>query len=116
MGEFSEFLPHFGIDVPSAQASALYETIATFMQHDPLTLDAAVLCLSICSRDPPPVNQFSPMAERIGLELQQRGRSYASVFRSWDTDNDGYLSHTELLAGLQTFRGMRGASEADVSG
>lgn len=99
--EFIAFLPQFSIHVPQLQAGALYEQMAQFVKQDPLTVDSTVLCLAIMSRDPPPVNRWSPMAEKIGSEISRAGKSYAWAFRYWDTDKDGYLSLDELHQGLQ---------------
>merc|ERR1712039_1141238 len=88
------------IDVGVLQASVLYETMATFMGQDPLTLDSCISCLSMMTRDPPPVNQWSDIAERIGEQIRRANRSYAYVFRFWDTDRDGYLSLQDLQEGL----------------
>jgi len=99
--EFLGFLPQFKIDVPSAHAGALYETMCRFVQQDPLTVDSAVLCLAIMTRDPPPVNQWSPIAEKIGSEIARAGKSYAYAFRFWDADSDGFLSLEELQQGLR---------------
>jgi len=99
--EFIHFLPQFNIDVPPQHAGALYETMCAFCRQDPLTLDSTVLCLSIMSRDPPPVNQWSPIAEQIGAEILKYRQTYAGAFRIWDTDRDGFLQLEELEQGLQ---------------
>merc|ERR1719203_409740 len=72
-----------------------------FVRQKPLTLDSTILCLSLMSRDPPLVSQWSQVAENIGSELMKAGTSYASAFRSWDSDRDGYLSLEELHQALQ---------------
>uniref|UniRef100_A0A7S2M0Y0 EF-hand domain-containing protein n=1 Tax=Zooxanthella nutricula TaxID=1333877 RepID=A0A7S2M0Y0_9DINO len=101
--EFTHFLPMFNLDVPPLHAGTLYQTMTGFCGQDPLTLDDTVLCLSIMSRDPPPVNQWSPLAERIGQDISQYGLTYAGAFRHWDTDSDGFLQLGELQQGLQHF-------------
>lgn len=112
--EFVAFLPQFSIDVPQLQAGALYEQMATFMKQNPLTVDSTVLCLAIMSRDPPPVNRWSPMAERIGSEISRAGKSYAWAFRFWDTDKDGYLSLDELQIGLQQLPATMHLDASDI--
>merc|ERR1719343_554553 len=72
-----------------------------FVRQTPLTLDSTILCLSLMTRDPPAVSQWSQVAESIGAELQKSGKSYASAFRQWDYNNDGYLSAEELREALQ---------------
>jgi len=113
--EFTAFLPHLGIDVTPLQAGVLYEMMSNFMQQNPLTLDSTVLCLAIMSRDPVPVNEWSPVAETIGSEIKKAGRSYAYVFRYWDTDRDGYLSLSELREGLRHLPATQSLPASGVS-
>merc|ERR1719401_1746050 len=93
----------FNVDVPPLHAGSLYQTMTIFCRQDPLTLDSTVLCLAIMSRDPPPVNKWSQVAERIGEEIVRYGQSYAAAFRSWDTDRDGFMQLKELQDGLRQF-------------
>eukprot|EP00435_Cladocopium_sp_Y103_P072392 s257_g40.t1 len=51
--EFATFLPQFHIKVPPWQAAALYETMATMVDQDPINLDNTILCLALVSQDPP---------------------------------------------------------------
>jgi len=113
--EFATLMAQFGVDVASLMAAVLYESMATFMEQDPLTLDSCISCLSIMSRDPPPVNQWSNVAEWIGEQIRRANTSYAHVFRFWDTDRDGYLSLQELQDGLPQLPGAaNGISPNDV--
>jgi len=89
--------------------------MANFMQQDPLTLDSAVLCLAIMSRDPAPVNEWGHVAESVGAEIARVNKSFAYVFRRWDTDRDGYLSFDELEEGLGQLPCARGFSPEDVA-
>jgi len=112
--EFVNFLPQFNIDVPLPHAGALYEQMSSFVQQDPMTVDSAVLCLAIMSRDPPPVNRWSPIAEKIGSEIARAGKSYAYAFRFWDTDRDGYLSLEELQQGLRQLPATQNIDSASI--
>lgn len=113
--EFAELLPQFSIQIPQAQVMHIYESLASLMQQNPLTLDSTILCLSIMSRDPAPVNQWSEVAENIGVEISKSGKSYAYAFRLWDTDRDGFLQQDELKQGLERLFDKEHISSEDVA-
>jgi len=100
LGEFQSFLPRFGLEVTPLQTSVLYEMMTNFTQQSVLTLDSTIVCLALMSRDPPPMNQWSSVADKIGHAVSSFGKSYAHAFRLWDTNCDGYLSLAELHGGL----------------
>mmetsp|Transcript_8203 Transcript_8203/g.20650 ORF Transcript_8203/g.20650 Transcript_8203/m.20650 type:complete len:892 (+) Transcript_8203:70-2745(+) len=98
--EFAEFLPHFHIEIPPWQAAALYETMAGLVRQNPLTLDSTVMCLALASESVPQVESIYHSA--VGREILGSGQSFAGVFRSWDTNGDGFLSLPELEQGLRS--------------
>lgn len=100
--EFQAFLPKFGTSVPPMQAAALYQAMCDEMQRGqpPLTLDNTILFLSVACQDPLPANEWRATAEEIGREIRSHRVSFAQVFRNFDTDRDGFLSHKELEKGL----------------
>lgn len=100
--EFQAFLPKFGTEVPPMQAAALYQAMCEEMQRGqtPLTLDHTILFLSVASQDPLPANEWRATAEEIGREIMSHKISFAQVFRNFDIDKDGFLSHKELEKGL----------------
>mmetsp|Transcript_4632 Transcript_4632/g.10796 ORF Transcript_4632/g.10796 Transcript_4632/m.10796 type:complete len:876 (-) Transcript_4632:249-2876(-) len=112
--EFAKFLPSFSLQVSVWQAAALYETMASFLDQDPLTLDDAVLCLAIMSRDVVPVGPWQEVSEKIGNEIKGQGLSFAGIFRQWDLDCSGYLSFEELAKGLRGLKTMKDALTSEV--
>ncbi|CAJ1400426.1 unnamed protein product [Effrenium voratum] len=102
--EFASFLPQFHIQVPPWQAAALYETMAGMVDQDPINLDNTILCLALVSQDPPKREDdpCADVADAIGRKIMQSGDSLASIFRSWDEDNSGFLSLAELKNGLRS--------------
>lgn len=101
--EFLSFLAPFGVHVPPWQGAGIYETFTQLVRQHPLTLDGMITCLALVSRDAPPSNEASRVAERIGEEIAAVSRSYPSMFRQWDTTRTGFLTLGELERGLQTF-------------
>jgi len=96
-------MPLFKVDIPAWQAAALYETFAEIVKENPLTLDSTILCLALMSRDPQAAAeaQWSNFADGVGQEITRMGHTLVGMFRSWDTDNNGFLSLSELEAGLE---------------
>lgn len=115
--EFAKFLPQFHIKVPPWQAAALYETMASMVDQDPINLDNTILCLALVSQDPPKPEDdpCADVAEAIGQKILQSGTTLAGIFRSWDQDKSGFLSLVELNSGLQTLSLSHSFSDAEVS-
>jgi len=98
--ELTALLPRFGVEVPTFQAAALYETIVAQAGEHPLTVDSAILCLALVSQAPVPAGEWSEFAEELGEQLRSTGQSLPKIFRSWDEDGSGFLSVAELEAVL----------------
>jgi Ca2+-binding EF-hand superfamily protein/diadenosine tetraphosphatase ApaH/serine/threonine PP2A family protein phosphatase len=98
--EFADLLPRFGVEVPTFQAAALYETIVAQAGEHPLTVDSAILCLALVSKAPVPAGEWSEFAGELGEQVRSTGQSLPGIFRSWDQDGDGFLSVAELEAVL----------------
>jgi len=112
--EFSEFLPHFHVELPPWQAAALYETMGNIVAQKPITLDSTILCLALVSCDPPPVTEWTNLCESVGRELASAGVTLAAAFRLWDTDRSGFLSLAELERGLRSLPGTQSLSPEQV--